>query len=280
MRWFCTQPDIVEDAHNIRYHTKSSAGAVGSFLSPSSRGPSTKAKRAPASYNGTVSDSGARLRTAGSTASHGGKKSFGSDGHGAALVGISGPIPIEPSAPAKNFLHSSPPPMIVATHNTGPPVHMEDMQRDKSKSLDIPNAGMVTDSEREGLPKQLRRKSRRMSAPFAALGIHVGSGTDTDTTMKRRRVSKVMIGAPEGFKHESHVGMGGGFASSPEVPDSWNVEAWRAEIERTLTVSRIEFAHLQACSSISSRGQLHNQCPVLKDLDRLLRRRAPLHHQK
>lgn len=140
-------------------------------------------------------------------------------------------------------------------------------ERDKSRSVDIGlgavGVGLVTitDSEREGATtKQTRRKSRRMSAPLVALGAtianfaNVGSGTDTEATagglgVRRKRVSKVMIGSPEGFKHEGHVGMGGamtmmtrpgtgtGFLSSPEVPESWNVEAWRAEIERTLSVS-------------------------------------------
>lgn len=248
MRWFCTQPDIIEDARDVRYHTKSSGGTLGTFLPPSSRAPTTKSKRAPASYNGTVSDGGARMgmtRTASSNVSHGGKRQLASEGHGTAsisAVGISGPMPIEQAhLPATmGFLHSSPPPMIVSTHPGPPPAQMEDdMAHDKSKSLDLPamNLGMVTDSEREGLPKQLRRKSRRMSAPLTAFGIHIGSGTDTDTTAKRRRVSKVMIGAPEGFKHEGHVGMGGTFTNGPDIPDLWSVEAWRAEIERTLTVS-------------------------------------------
>jgi hypothetical protein len=105
------------------------------------------------------------------------------------------------------------------------------------------------------MAKQLRRKSHRMSVPLAALGINianignfanVASGTDTDATVggRRKRVSKVVIGQPEGFKHIGTAGGGGGGnaggegeAGAPEVPELWSVEAWRAEIERTLSVS-------------------------------------------
>ncbi len=73
---------------------------------------------------------------------------------------------------------------------------------------------MITDSDREySSPNARRRKSRRMSAPLAAaLGFgnrsDMESGNDSSTNKKIRRVSKVTIGAPEGFRHEGHVGAG------------------------------------------------------------------------
>jgi len=199
-------------------------------------------------------------------------------GMGAPPMPVTIPISIPISMPTASggtemaFVQSSPPPMIVPTHELEvdpappPPPHTPEKERvDKSKTPDteirvdsIPTAiagftggggvataagGIPTDSERDGLPtmKQLRRKSRRMSAPLVALGNLITSGTDTDTTtVKRKRVSKVMIGAPEGFKHEGHIGVGmsGTFLSGgPDLPDAWKVEAWRADIERTPSVS-------------------------------------------
>lgn len=52
-----------------------------------------------------------------------------------------------------------------------------------------------------------------MSAPFAALKLGGGgeeSGTDTGGK-KVRRASKMVIGAPEEFRHEGHVGVGATF---------------------------------------------------------------------
>ncbi|CCA74152.1 hypothetical protein PIIN_08105 [Serendipita indica DSM 11827] len=173
------------------------------------------------------------------------------------------PVPAPASVPPPSRPVYAIPPAVVHREN-GPPVRLASVQQQQQQQQRPPpatyhhhpalanngderhhdfhpgGAGMITDSDREySSPNARMRKSRRMSAPLAAALGFVGgnrsdmeSGNESGTSKKLRRVSKVTIGPPEGFRHEGHVGVGEVFLPQPPVHDSWNVETWRSEIER------------------------------------------------
>ncbi|KAG8806569.1 hypothetical protein FRC17_004922, partial [Serendipita sp. 399] len=304
MKFFCLQPDIVEDVPSVRYKTKSTNhnaktgnsggggnhGITGLFLPMTTKHP---APSTTTTNNGTIMTMmGAtnRSRTSVSVPAHGAPKSvgpsvsvgarkhssIGGTGIGQAFAPATAPIHHPPvsAPPATVYLGPSHSTTTTTTANVGrgQAITNDPKAYGHHVTSAIP-ATMMVDSDRElSGPSALRRKSRRMSAPLVSLGLsaekngnNVGmeSGNESSREKKVRRVSKLVIGNPEGFRHEAHVGVGDAFAMgygatrgggggaaavadtthvhedatrqarAPSVHESWNVEAWRADIERT-----------------------------------------------
>jgi hypothetical protein len=215
MRFFCTQPDIVEDVQSVRYntHTKSKS---------SSAGPASSAAPPPrVIYNPPITDTTNLNRSRTNLHNVFSAKRFFHHNHhnnnpeSTRKLSIGAPIPITTPninavpivapaiAPAPASYNASIPAIVK------PAVVKPTSYDGRAKNLDIKPKSYtgenkaLTDTEGLGF----RRKSRRMSAPFAAalkLGASGGgeeSGTDTGGK-KGRRVSKMAIGAPEEFRHE------------------------------------------------------------------------------
>ncbi|KAG8818575.1 hypothetical protein FRC19_010556 [Serendipita sp. 401] len=327
MKFFCLQPDIVEDAPSVRYKTKSAnntksnkdhhqqhqhGGITGLFLpmttkhtvshpnsngngvilgtvnrSKSSIGIAGIGPPQPLLPSATVG-AGAGMRNNGQRK----HSSIGGTGIGQAFAPATAPLHHHHSSQQQQQQQSyaqyppaSAPPATVylgPSHsighghgrNGGPAITNDPNAIGHHVTTAMMAGGTDSDRELSG-PGALRRKSRRMSAPLVSLGLaernHAGaeSGNESSREKKARRVSKLAIGAPEGFRHEGHVGVGEAFAilqnasmvnggmatvgsagvgagngdSRPRTNDGRqtdrppsvhdNVEAWRAEIEHT-----------------------------------------------
>lgn len=208
MRLFCTQPDIIEDVPALRYNTHTKAKSASSAGSPPKVVPfssSNNSGNAPPAAEGNRSRT--NLHNVFSS-----KKFFHSQSYSSEQrkLSIGAPVPISTpninATPIANPIGNPPAsnaslPAAKPKSFDGKPKNMEI----KPKSFDG-DSKALTDTEGLGF----RRKSRRMSAPFSALKFGGGgeeSGTDTGGK-KYRRVSKLAIGTPAGFKHEGHVGVG------------------------------------------------------------------------
>lgn len=205
MRFFCIQPDIVEDAKDVRYHTKSKSVPT-KVVHPVYPG-TARSTNAPAIVPITdIANASNRSRTNLTNVLTGGKKLFHHHSHHSAeqrKLSIGNPIPI-PTPPNTNVLTAS---------NTNVTVPVSKPPTVKPKSFDgsarpFTETKALTDTEGLGG----RRKSRRLSTPFTAmkLGGEDGaiSGNESGTGGKtKRRVSKLAIGNPEGFRHEAHMGV-------------------------------------------------------------------------
>lgn len=192
MRFFCTQPDVVEDAQEMHYRTKSSA----------------LANRSNGGHN-----------------EHTGH--HGHQGHHLATNMEEGIDGLNRSRSSLSLFKGK---KIFKRRGT----------------IANPGPGIGNDSDltsgSDAAPKKERRKSHRMSAPLNGLANATGissllpgqgqgheqedhnsggkgngngyiSGTDKDPK-KKKRISKQTIGAPEGFRHEAHFGLGATFTKA------------------------------------------------------------------
>ncbi|QRV74712.1 hypothetical protein RhiJN_02727 [Ceratobasidium sp. AG-Ba] len=72
--------------------------------------------------------------------------------------------------------------------------------------------------------------SRRSRSRRSIRGVLSRSGSGASKSDKKKRVLKGSIGAPMDFKHEGHVGADNMMMMAPT--GSWDLDQWRAEIEK------------------------------------------------